>query len=64
MDQEICQLLRVDLGRARRCSKSHGSGKVGPGEFKYDGPGRAGPGRVGSGRVGPGQEVFGISRVG
>lgn len=42
--RSFSEFLRVDSGRARRCSKSHGSNQAGSGDCRTS--------RVGSGRVG------------
>ena len=68
------KLSRTQWVLARRCCKSHGTGRAGSGQeiFKSHGTGRVGSGQEvfkshGTGRVGSGQEVFkshGTGRVG
>ena len=67
--QEGLKIPQVGSGRVKRCSKCHGSGRVGSTTFQIS---RVGPGRIKrfsniTGRVGSGPEVFksrGSGRVG
>ena len=55
------KISRIESGRIRRCSKYHGSGRMGPGRVGSDG---AGSGRVGSGRVWRVSNLTGPTRPG
>ena len=50
--EDTLKIALVESGRVRRCSKSYGSGWVGPGRAWSD---RIGSGRIGSGLVGSGR---------